>query len=411
MTVGAPGVTAASSTTGTLPTAAGASSMVNGATGASGTAEQPTAGANSSATQTGSGNSTAGASAGGGGALSASFSTLSKPILAPYYVYFGNTAVKSLPDAATALGMKAVTLGLAVAPKGSCSLTTDLDSFVAPANSFISGGGALALSFGGNLEQQSGAPRAHVQQACTDAPSLAKLIQSSMQKFSTHNIEFDIEGDSLTSDTAAAARLATALATVKKALSDTHITYTVATGTTGMTQAQLGQLNAAKTAGVKIDVVMLMTFDMGVQGSNAAGAQSAIKAGAGQVATALGVGSGDAMGMMGLLPMIGKDDEGATTDLKDATTRMSLLPLLPGTYRLNMCKVGQFASTNKLAILSFWSFNRDFAGPDISTSSGSTDQTSDSQFFTTFQKALGGGGGGGTTASASGVPAAKRARE
>jgi hypothetical protein len=62
---------------------------------------------------------------------------------------------------------------------------------------------------------------------------------------------------------------------------------------------------------------------------------------------------------------------------------------------LSLLVVGQFAQSNQLAVLSYWNFNRDFAGgsgPTQSlTTSSSPDQTQDSQFFTTFKSALGSG--------------------
>jgi hypothetical protein len=69
-----------------------------------------------------------------------------------------------------------------------------------------------------------------------------------------------------------------------------------------------------------------------------------------------------------------------------------LFPLLKGRHAdIRVAIVAQFAAANKLAIFSYWSFNRDFPGTDISTASGSSDQTSASQFFTAVQKGLGGG--------------------
>jgi hypothetical protein len=55
--------------------------------------------------------------------------------------------------------------------------------------------------------------------------------------------------------------------------------------------------------------------------------------------------------------------------------------------------VGQFAKTQGMALVSYWSFNRDFPGAvgasaqDL-TESGSADQKTPSQFLTTFQAAL-----------------------
>ena len=58
---------------------------------------------------------------------------------------------------------------------------------------FIAKGGAVALSFGGNLSDKSKVARQHIQQACTDEASLVKLIRDAMDRFQTHNIDFDIE--------------------------------------------------------------------------------------------------------------------------------------------------------------------------------------------------------------------------
>jgi hypothetical protein len=57
----------------------------------------------------------------------------------------------------------------------------------------------------------------HIQQACKDKNSLAKLIEGAMKQFNTHNVEFDIEDDGLINDSGARDRLAQAIAIVKKA--------------------------------------------------------------------------------------------------------------------------------------------------------------------------------------------------
>ena len=49
---------------------------------------------------------------------SLSFASLSKPIYAPYYVYFGNAKTRSLVDAFETLDMRAVTVGFLSAPTG-----------------------------------------------------------------------------------------------------------------------------------------------------------------------------------------------------------------------------------------------------------------------------------------------------
>ncbi|KAJ7111018.1 hypothetical protein C8R44DRAFT_933932 [Mycena epipterygia] len=305
---------------------------------------------------------------------SPSFASLSKPIYAPYYVYFGSTSTPKMADAFDSLGMKAVTVGFASAPKGSCSLTTDLDILQPDVVNFVNKGGAVSLSFGGNLQDQT-VPRQHVQQACTDAPSLAQLIQDSMTKFQTNNVEFDIEDNSLLSDTDSAKRLGEALVTVKQAVPNTYVTYTMGTGTKGMPAQQQAYLQAAKDAGLTVDAVTLMTMNMGGT-DNVADAQTAVAGGAQQVANVFGISTADATKKMGMLPSIGVDNNGLVIDLTGATT------------------LGNFANQNSLATLSYWNFNRDFPGGDATSqsldSSSSPDQKNPSEFFTTFQKALGG---------------------
>jgi len=56
-----------------------------------------------------------------GGAVSTSFASLPKPILSPYYLYFGNPATSKLADAFDTLGLRAATVGFATAQHGSVS--------------------------------------------------------------------------------------------------------------------------------------------------------------------------------------------------------------------------------------------------------------------------------------------------
>ncbi|KAJ7438255.1 hypothetical protein FB451DRAFT_1192775 [Mycena latifolia] len=142
------------------------------------------------------------------------------------------------------------------------------------------------------------------------------------------------------------------------------------TGTNGMPAQQQAYLQAAKDAGLTVDAVTLMTMNMGGTDS-VADAQTAVAGGAQQVANVFGISTADATKKMGMLPSIGVDNNGVVINLTGATTRES-----------------------SLATLSYWNFNRDFPGGDATTqslnSSSSPDQKNPSEFFTTFQKALGG---------------------
>jgi chitinase len=287
--------------------------------------------------------------------------------------------------------MKAATVAFVSAPTGSCSLSPDLNNLVTDANNFVNKGGVLTLAFGGNLSNQ-GANRQHIQEACTDVPTLQALIQSAMDQFQTRNIEFDIEDNTLLFDTAAATRLAQALAGIKKANPTTHITYTLSTRATEIGPQDLAQVQAAQDAGVPIDTMMVMTMDMGVT-DNVAASQTAVNGAAAQLAQVQGISTADALKKMGMLPAIGADDQGVVIDLAGATTRKSMFLLSETDHRLMTLSVSNFAKTQGLALVSYWSFNRDFPGAVGASSqslseSGSPDQTSASQFFKTFQSAL-----------------------
>ncbi|KAF8511086.1 hypothetical protein JB92DRAFT_2936123 [Gautieria morchelliformis] len=303
---------------------------------------------------------------------SASITSLSSPHFSPYYLYFGNPATSTLADAFTSLSVRAATIAFASAPKGKCEPTADLDSLVDDSQDFITKGGVLTLSFGGNLQDPT-VPRQHVQQACTDVPSLFNLLIFVMEAFNTHNIEFDIEDNDLLSDTASATRLAQALLQVKKAFPDTYITYTLGANPSGMPPQQQAYVQAAQSAGFAMDQVMLMTMNMG--GTDIVkDAQTAVLGGAAQLEKIYSLPSGAGIKKMGMLPSIGVDNDNQVLDLAGATT------------------LGQFVKSQGMSSMSYWSFNRDFPGtPSGGQSldvSSSPDQTTPGQFFTTIGNAM-----------------------
>ena len=173
------------------------------------------------------------------------------------------------------------------------------------------------------------------------------------------------------------------------------------TSANGLPPQQQAYLQAAKTSGVTVDALTLMTMNMGGK-DNVADAQSAIAGGTKQLASVYGLSMGDATKKMGMLPAIGVDNNGVVIDLGGATKREWVCPIDKNNlraigwivnYLFDLCSVGQFAISNQLAVLSYWNFNRDFPGgsgtAQVLDASSSPDQKQDSQFFTTFQSALG----------------------
>jgi hypothetical protein len=227
-----------------------------------------------------------------------------------------------------------------------------------------------------------------VQQACTDPNALADLIANTLATFGTTNAEFDIEGDQLMPDTAAAQRLAAALALVKQRVPALHVTYTLAATPQGLPATGLAQVQALKDAGVDLDVLSLMTMDMGVP--DVLGASiSAIFQGSGQLESVYGLPGGAGMQRMGVIPMIGQDDQGAELNLADAQSRECYYFCRRASCsHIPFRAVARFALTNGMKYFSFWAFNRDFPGTDSTISSVSPDQTVPYQFFGTMAAIL-----------------------
>jgi hypothetical protein len=76
-------------------------------------------------------------------------------------------------------------------------------------------------------------------------------------------------------------------------------------------------VQALKKAGVNLDVLSLMTMDMGVS-DVLSGSEQAAKAGAKQLEQAYGLKSGEGIKRIGLIPMPGKDDQGAQFSVAQA---------------------------------------------------------------------------------------------
>lgn len=208
---------------------------------------------------------------------------------------------------------------------GKCTPTSDLDTLEGDIAKYVAKGGAINLSFGGAIGASS--THAHIQSACEDVHQLAALITAQLKRFNTHNAEFDIEDPGLLADNAATQRLAAALAIVQKNIPELHLTYTLATLPTGLPQAQLAQVQAAKDAGVTIDILALMTMDM-VPNNVEASSEAAVLAGAKQLEKVYGLRAGSGLKRMGVIPMIGKDDLGAHFSVSDAGKRKFLSTII-----------------------------------------------------------------------------------
>src|SRR5207302_7258724 len=198
--------------------------------------------------------------------------------------------------------------------------------------------------------------------------------------FNVSHLDFDIEANSLTNG-AGIDRRDKALAEVRSWASangrSLSISFTIPTNPSGLTGDGVNLLNNARANGFIPDVVNVMTMDYGGSGIEmGSAANQAIDALAGQVASAFGISTSAAYAKLGNTPMIGQNDSsGEIFTLGDASS------------------VESYAASRGIALLSYWSENRDNGGCPGSTAaagncSGVSQNTGD--FARTFQAFSGG---------------------
>ncbi|WP_175921909.1 chitinase [Burkholderia latens] len=208
-----------------------------------------------------------------------------------------------------------------VQPIGNGASGDLLASLSASIASYRAKGGEIAVSFGG----ANGTP---LMQACSTVPALKTAYQTVIDTYGLTHVDFDIEGASQ-QDSAAVARNFQAVAQLQsdyaakgKAL---HVTLTLPTMPTGLTQDGVNVVNAAIANKVALDAVNLMTMDYGPANIDmGAAAISAAQALYAQLDTAFNSTGQPKTGaqlwqMVGVTPMIGMNDvQGETFTLANA---------------------------------------------------------------------------------------------
>ncbi|HTJ68928.1 MAG TPA: ricin-type beta-trefoil lectin domain protein [Actinospica sp.] len=261
-------------------------------------------------------------------------SALPAHFAAPYLQIASSDAADMAADK-SATGLKYYTLAFLI-PKSGCTPEWEDDgsgvgAFSSQISSLQSGGGNVIISFGG-------AAGGELAQTCTSVSSLTAAYQNVVNTYGVNRLDFDIEGGVL-SDTASTARRDQALAALQAADPSVQIDFTLAVDPTGLptgTGSEYALLQDAKSKGVKVSTVNIMTMDFG-DGQNALNdAESAARATSGQLASLYGISTSAAYGMMGLTPIAGQND-----DNEDFTTG-------------NAQTLESFAASNGVQELSFW---------------------------------------------------------
>jgi len=259
--------------------------------------------------------------------------------VAPYFHSWGG----SLVEAKQSAGMTSAILAFAVT-RGNCVLDSHFTNKLADVRNFVASGGQILLSFGG-------ADGIYAEVACRDDNQLLALMEKVIQDSGSRRFDFDIEGYQLL-NTEATARRARVLARLQAKYPDLYVSFSLPGWLRGLNPPALDLLNVTQAAGVRIDMVNVMTQSFGQENIRTMVVPSTVgqasimtfRATANQMAAIFRNKSQPQIyAMMGITPMIGKNDDGATFTLDDART------------------VADFARSNGVGLISYWSHQRDRA--------------------------------------------------
>jgi chitinase len=299
------------------------------------------------------------------------------------YVETWNSA-SAMASAQSATGLKYFTLAF-ILDGGGCNATFNGNvsisdsSWTSAINSLRASGGDVIASFGGAAGTELGL-------SCTSVSTLKAQYKKVIDTLNLTRVDFDIEGSALDNTTAndrrnqALAQLQSEYAAAGKKL---DVQYTLPVMPTGLLQNSLNLLNNAKSNGLTVNLVNLMTMDYGSamdMGQAAINAATALHTQLGQIWTTKT--SAQLWAMEGNTPMIGVND---TTSEVFSTSNASTLE--------------SFAKTNGIQELAFWALGRDKACSTNGTLSSTCSGTSQSayQFSSIFNSITGTSTGGGTS--------------
>ncbi len=236
-----------------------------------------------------------------------------------------------------------------VLSNGGCNTTQDIEQNASDVKAFIAAGGHVKASFGG-------ADGTYVESACSDATSLASAISGFVDATGITDLDFDVEQDPAETSAVNAMR-GQALKMVQDS-KHIQVAFTLPANPSpngGLTDEGKSVVSNALSAGVVVTHVNFMTMDYGDSfGGKPLGpvVTGTLTDGHAQIMSLVsGISSADAWKMVGVIPMIGKNDDSEVFSLADATT------------------VAKFAETNHVGLVSFWSIDRDQTGTDSNMAS------------------------------------------
>ena len=234
---------------------------------------------------------------------------------APYLQISSSDAGDLAKDMA-ASGDKFYTLAF-LTPKSGCTPEWEdggdaVGAFSSQITALQNAGGNVIISFGG-------ASGGELAEKCTSVSSLEAAYAKVVSTYHVTRLDFDIEGNDLNNKTANSRR-DQALAALQKANPSVQVDYTLPVDPTGLESNATTLLKDAKSKGVAVKVVNIMTMDFG-DGENALNdAESAAKATAPQLQSIFGGSSAQSWAMLGLTPIAGHNDDNENFTQSNAST-------------------------------------------------------------------------------------------
>jgi chitinase len=248
------------------------------------------------------------------------------------YLQLSSSTVGDMAKDKSASGDRFYTLAFLIPKSGCTPIWEDggasLGAFTSQVGSFKSGGGNVIISFGG---ADGGEPA----QKCTSVSSLTAEYAKVVSTYGVTRLDFDIEGGVL-DDTSSNSRRDSALAALQKQNPSVTVDFALPVDPTGLESNALSLLRDAKSRGVKVNNVNIMTMDFYDGKSVLSDAEAAAKATAKQLASLYGISTSAAYAKMGLTPIAGTNDDGAKFSQSNASSLES------------------FAAANGVQELAFW---------------------------------------------------------
>lgn len=254
------------------------------------------------------------------------------------YVDMGAWPTPSLTAMSQASGLKSFTLAFVTSAGCKASWFNAYDPRQAWAKDQIdairAAGGDVKISFGG-------ASGIELAQACGSASALAAEYGAVVDAYNLSYVDFDIEGSAVAEPASIALR-SQALVLLQQSHPGLRISLTLPILPTGLDANGLNVLNAAKNAGVNLDMVNAMAMDYYQSVDYGDAAVQAANSLFSQLKSAYpGKSDAQVWAMVGITPMLGQNDDGHVYNQDDARQLVT------------------FAKSKHLGMLSFWEEGRD----------------------------------------------------